>query len=208
MSDENFEENVETTEADAKQNLANLKSVGMIHFVAVMSALTLWGAADAWATVNDWSLAHVVAIVNAIIAGSVITGILHEWGHYAGARLAGSATQVLKKPVGYFFMFNFPFDRNDRRQFLWMSWGGIVVPWLLVVLTAMLVPIDTASRTMLLAVFVTRAAQVSFFEVPVARRARNNDPQKALEDALVAGRLGSSRYAGVAVGLVAYLVAW
>lgn len=207
MSEENAEASAENTEAAAKQNLANLKSVGTIHFVAVMLALTAWGAADTWATVSNWGLAHVVAIVNAIVAASVVTGILHEWGHYAGARLAGSETDVLKKPVGYFFMFNFPFDKNDQRQFLWMSWGGIVVPWLLVVLTATLIPIDTASRTMLLAVFVTRAAQVSFFEVPVARRARISDPQKALEDALVAGRLGSSRYRGAVVGVLAYLVA-
>lgn len=194
-------------EREAKQNRANLGKVGPIHLAMVMGAITLWGAADSWAFVTGWGLARVVAVVNAIIAGSVITGVLHEWGHYAGARLAGSNTQVLPEPAGYFFMFNFPFDKNDRRQFLWMSWGGILVPWMLVLATLAWIPIDNASRAMLLAVFVTRAVQVSVFEVPVARRTSDGgEPQAELERQLVSG-FQASRYAGVAIGALVWLLA-
>jgi hypothetical protein len=196
-----------SSEFDRDKDLRNLRGVAGLHFVMVMGALTLWGAADAWATVTDWSIAWVAAIANAVIAAYVIAGTLHEWGHYTGARLAGAHAPALEKPVRYFFMFNFSFDRNDTRQFLWMSWGGIIVPWLLVLLTAASIPIDNSSRAMLLAAFVTRAVQVSLFEVPVASRAsRGGDPREELGRQLKAG-FQTSRYAGVAIGALVWLVA-
>jgi hypothetical protein len=111
----------------------------------------------------------------------------------------------MEKPVRYFFMFNFSFEHNDKRQFLWMSLGGILVPWLLVLLTALWVPIDNASRAMLLAVFVTRAVQISLFEVPVVQRTyRGGEPREELGRQLKNG-FATSRYAGVAVGALVWL---
>jgi len=193
---------------DREADLANLKNVGRIHFAMVMAALTLWGAADAWATQSGWALAHAVAIINALITGTVLASTLHEWGHYTGARLSGAVAPVRKKPARYFFMFDFPFDRNDERQFIWMSLGGILVPWILVLLAPLLVPIDTASRAMLFAVLVTRAVQVSVFEVPVVVRTQNGgDPRTELGRQLKDGFLAKSRYAGLAVGALVWLAA-
>lgn len=201
------EQNVTDLEAERAADTKNLKSVGMIHLVVVMAAITLWGAADNWSTTTGWGLAWVVAMVNAGLAAQVIANVVHEWGHYAGACLAGARTQAFDKPVGYYFMFNFPFDQNDRRQFLWMSWGGILAPWLLVVLALVCIPIDSASRALFLAMFVTRAVQVSLFEVPVVRRtARGGDPQKELEQQLIGG-FEQSRKWGLAVGVLAFLLA-
>ncbi len=194
-------------ELQRAKDRANMKSIASLHFVMVMGALTLWGAADAWATVSGWGLAQAAALANAVIAAVVITNTLHEWGHYTGARLSGSVAPVLEKPVKHFFMFNFSFEENDARQFLWMSWGGILAPWLLVLATALLVPIDTASRAMLLAVFVARAVQVSVFEVPVALRAgRGGDPREELGRELKTG-FGRSRWIGVAAGVLVWLAA-
>lgn len=199
---------MEDSQRERKKQRENLRKIAAIHFVAVMAALTLWGAADNWAVVSGWWLARAVAIVNAVIAATIVAGIVHEWGHFAGARFSGATTQVFEQPVNYYFMFNFPFDQNDRRQFLCMSWGGILAPWLLVAATLGLVPIDNPSRAMLLAVFVTRAVQAGFFEVPVAlRTAAGGEPQRELEQRLRAGALTTSRYAGWAVGAVAFLAA-
>lgn len=190
---------------DRDAELAKLRSIGALHFVMVMGALTLWGAADAWATSSDWGIAWFAAIANALIAGTVITSTLHEWGHFAGARWSGSYAPVLKKPVRYFFMFDFSFERNDVRQFLWMSLGGILVPWLLVLLAAAWIPIDNPSRAMLLAVFVARAVQVSLFEVPVVRRTiGGGEPRKELGRQLKAG-FRTSRYLGFAAGALVWL---
>ena len=189
-------------------DLTRLKRVAGLHFVLVMAALTLWGAADAWAVASGWALAQAAAIANAVIAGIVIANTLHEWGHFAGAGLSGAVAPVREKPVRYFFMFDFSFEENDSRQFLWMSWGGILVPWALVLLTAVLVPLDNASRAMLFAVLVARAVQISAFEVPVTLRAgRGGDPRAELGRQLRAG-FARSQWAGVAVGGLVWLAAW
>ncbi len=192
---------------DRARDRARIKRIGALHFVMAMGALTLWGAADAWAAASGWALAQGAAIANAVIAGTVLTGILHEWGHFAGARLSGASSPVRKEPVKYFFMFDFQFEENDERQFLWMSLGGILVPWLLVAATLALVPIDAASRAMLLAVFVTRAVQVSLFEVPVVMRTwQGGEPRKELGRQLKEG-FAKSRWWGLAAGALVYLAA-
>jgi len=205
MSSENAEADAAAVERKQRRNL---KKVATIHLVAAMAAITLWGAADTWAAASGWWLARSVALVDAVIAGTILAGIVHEWGHYGGSRLSGAAVEVFEKPIRNFFIFNFLFDRNDRRQFLWLSWGGILTPWILVVATVVAMPVDNPSRAMLLAVLVTRAAQASFFEVPVAlRTASGGEPRKELEERLRAGGLRISRYAGLAVGALVFLAA-
>jgi hypothetical protein len=205
VNDQSSEKPSEPT-FDREQDLANLRRVAALHFVAVMGALTLWGAADAWAASSGWGLAWATALANAVIAGTVIASTLHEWGHFAGARLSGSVAPVLEKPVRYFFMFDFSFEHNDRRQFVWMSLGGILAPWLLVLLIGLLVPIDNASRGLLLAVFVGRAVQVSLFEVPVVSRTyQGGEPREELVRQLKAG-FQTSRYGGLAAGALVWLV--
>jgi hypothetical protein len=208
MSDETRTETApEPATIDPAIDRARMRTVAALHFVMAMGALTLWGAADAWAVASGWGLAQAAAIANAIIAATIITSILHEWGHFAGARLSGSVAPVLEKPVRYFFMFDFKFEHNDPRQFLWMSAGGILTPWLLVLATPLLVPIDSASRAMLLAAFVTRAVQVSVFEVPVFLRTQGGgQPRDELGRQIKSG-FATSRYTGIAVGALVWLAA-
>jgi hypothetical protein len=78
---------------------------------------------------------------------------------------------------------------------------------ILVLLTPLLVPIDNASRAMLLAVFVARAVQVSVFEVPVVLRTRaGGDPRQELGRQLKSG-FAASRYLGFAAGAAVWLIA-
>jgi hypothetical protein len=202
------EKSAETASAARGKDLARLRRTGALHFVMAMGALTLWGAADAWAMMSGWGLAWTVALANALIAAAVLVGLVHEWGHYTGARLAGAEAPVFKQPVRYFFLFDFPFDRNDRRQFLWMSWGGILAPWLLVLLTALSVPIDNPSRALLLAAFVGRSVAIAVFEVPVAlETARGAEPLAELKRQVKAGGLVRGRWIGLAAGALVWLAA-
>lgn len=186
-----------------------MKHLGRLHFVAAMVALTLWGAADAWAASSGWLLAQAVAIANAFIAATALAGIVHEWGHLAGARLSGATSPMNEKPIRYFFVFDFSFDANDARQFLWMSWGGILAPWLLVVGVLVLVPIDSISRLALLSVLAAKAAAASLFEVPIAlRTARGGDPRTELGRELKDGGLASSERWSWAVGAVVFAAIW
>jgi hypothetical protein len=197
-----------TAAVDRRKDVDHLRRAGALHFVMVTGAITLWGAADAWAVASGWLLAGLVATANAIVAAIVVTGVVHEWAHYAGARLAGAETRVFEKPLRYFFVFDFPFDKNDRRQFLWMSWGGILAPWLLVLLAALAVPIDNPSRAMLLAAFVAQAVQIGVFEAPVAlATAQGGEPRAELIRRLKAGGLKKGRWLGVAAGALVWLAA-
>ena len=62
------------------------------------------------------------------IAGFVmaytITYILHEWGHYVGAKLSGSTMPFAPYKsvlIGYFDI-----DSHTKKQFLFLSWGGVI----------------------------------------------------------------------------------
>jgi len=190
-------------EVARKIDVSRLKDHARFHFVFVMGAITLWGAADAWATVSGLGIAQLVSGLNAIITATIVNGVLHEWGHLAGARLSGAVSPALEKRVKYFFMFDFKFDENDARQFLWMSWGGILMPWALVLCVLLLVPIDSFGRIVLLAAFVTRAIQVALFEVPVAlRTAQGGDPRGELGRELKAGGLKTSETRGAWIGVI------
>jgi hypothetical protein len=196
-----------TTRSDPKVDRARMKRIGSQHFVLVMGALTLWGAAETWARTTGWTIAEVAAVANALIAATVIASTIHEWGHFAGARLSGAISPVLRDPRRHFFMFDFDLERNDVRQFLWMSWGGILAPWIPVAIVLVGVPLDRWSDAALLAAFVWRASAVAAFEVPVVRTvARDRDPIAALRERVKAGGLASSGRVGMAIGAVCFVL--
>ncbi|MGH0037943.1 MAG: hypothetical protein ACQGVK_23175 [Myxococcota bacterium] len=188
---------------------ARLVQIGSFHFVLVMGALTLWGAAEAWAQTTGFRIAGFAALANALIAGTVIPSTLHEWGHFAGARLSGAVSPVLEEPRRHFFMFDFPMDKNDVRQFTWMSWGGILAPWGVLLAAVLFVPLATASAAVLFATLFARAVAVSVFEVPVVRGAAlSGQPAAELGARLEAGGLDQGRRLGVVAGLACFALLW
>lgn len=187
------------------RNLANLKQVGSIHAVAVVSALALFGAAHTWAAASGWLLASVVAIAAAYIAGTVVASIAHEWGHYSGAVLSGSKHKVARKPVNYFFMFNFDMQAGSVRQALWMSWGGLTGSWLVVVLLAVLVPADSWASAVLIGTVAGIAVNASVFELPIISRTRKSGEfEKELSTQLESTGVG--KIPGLVVGLLTIAV--
>ena len=188
---------------------ANMRKIGGFHFAMVMGAITMWGAAEAWAQLTGWSIAQFAAVANAFVTAYVVASVIHEWGHFTGARLSGSVSPVLDEAKGHFFMFNFAMDQNDVRQFTWMSWGGIAAPWLAVVLAGIFVPMATLGGKVLFATLVMKAASTSIFEVPITRIAeRTGDPARALGESVAAGTLPRSRNMGIVVGVVCFLLLW
>jgi hypothetical protein len=188
---------------------ARIRQIGSQHIAMAMGALTLWGAAEAWAQTTGWGLAHFAALVNAVVAGFVIPSVVHEWGHFAGARLAGAESPVFDAPRRHFFLFDFPMDRNDTTQFLWMSWGGILAPWAVVVLAALLVPLSLTSGALLFATLVGRAVATAAFEVPVVLRTRDSgDPGAELGRQARSGGLPRSQKVGAVVGAACFALLW
>ena len=158
----------ETTDVEARKKRDNtrLRKIAIKHAAIVLASFTLWGTADSWAAQSGLFLAEIVSLINAIFAGVILAYILHEWGHFAGARVSGAVSPVAKEPVS-FFMFNFKDELNTREQFLSMSVGGPLANWGLFVLIFMLLPLNTWSQAMLLATTFAIAVSVSVFEFPV-----------------------------------------
>ena len=188
---------------------ARMKQIGGYHFAMVAGAITLWGAAEAWAQASGWTIAHLAAVANALVAGTVIPSVVHEWGHFAGARLSGAVSPVLEEPKRHFFMFDFPLDQNDVQQFTWMSWGGIATPWLVVLLAFLLVPLSTLSGVVLVAMLLSKAVSVSVFEVPVVQGAgESGNPGAELGKRVAAGGLARGAKVGKIAGLGAFALLW
>ncbi len=189
-------------------DLARMRQIGAFHFALVMGVITLFGAGVTWAQVTDWGLAHVVSVANALVAAYVLHSTIHEWGHFLGARLSGAVSPVFEAPKRHFFLFDFPLDQNDTRQFLWMSWGGILAPCVTIVVLAVSLPwiLPTA---VLLATLVAKAIGTALFEVPVALRTRaGGEPGAELGKQTMAGALDRGRNIGALAGAAFFAVAW
>lgn len=188
---------------------ARLKQIGSFHIAMVLGAITLWGAALTWSQWSGSTLASLVALGNAVVAGFVIVGTIHEWGHFTGARLSGAASPVFEEPKRHYFMFDFPMDQNDTQQFLWMSWGGILAPWIPVVFALGLVPLETLSGAALFATLFSRAVAVAVFEAPIARAvAEGGDPAAELGKAATGGGLDRGRRMGMITGFACFALVW
>ena len=186
-------------EADEKKRLVN---VGQKHAAFVLGSLSLWGVSDYWADETDLILAHGLALINSLVAGTIIASILHEWGHFLGARLSSSNAPLLEKTFSFFF-FNFKDEGNTKSQFLKMSLGGPIANWSLVIGFFFLLPLETWSQILLLATMLSIAVSVSIFEIPIMFRLREGEPsaiiQRRLEEAgskprnigIIAGALGA-----------------
>ena len=100
-------------------------SLVVLRDVAIVAALlSLFAAAETWASVSGLGLASLLSIVDGLLVGAATAGVLHEWGHFAGARLAGGHAPL--KPIGGLFpIFDFDSQNNDARAFDWMSIGGM-----------------------------------------------------------------------------------
>ena len=182
------------------QNTANLKKHAATFGIAAVASLVLFGAAHTWATSSGLTIALVAGIAAAFIAGMVLSSIFHEWGHYSGAALAGSTIKIADQPSDYFFFLGFNPKSNSVEQALWMTWGGLSGSWLLVLIVALLVPMDSWISAVLLATVVGRAVNASIFEVPIAWQThRGLDFKDALNARLASP--GTVNAPGLIVGL-------
>ena len=83
---------------------AALRDLAIVSF-----ALSLFGAADAWHQLVGANLSALVSIVDGLLVGAFATAIVHEWGHFTGARLGGAQAPVRElKSIFPIFDFDYP----------------------------------------------------------------------------------------------------
>ena len=206
MTETTTENPTDDIQEQRSRDLARMKKVGTKHAATVLAALTIWGAADYWASGSGLLLAEGIALLNALFVGVIIASIAHEWGHFSGARITGSVSPVMKEPVS-FFMFSFKDEVNSREQFVAMSMGGPIANWLLVLGLFFLLPLETWSQALLLATTFAMAVNVCVFEFPVINSVMyGENPDETIQRRL--REIGNtSRIAGIAAGAAVWLLA-
>ena len=192
------------TSTTSDKDIARMKRIGAWHATALAAAIGLWGAVNQWAMTSELLVAQLAALGIAIAAATVMASIIHEWGHFSGAKISGAIAPVSAKPVRLYFMFTFDMVQNSTNQFIAMSLGGILANWLLVVLLLILIPLQSLAAAMLIAVAIAKAVNVSFFEVPIVMQVRDGgDPSEVLERRLK--DYGLRQLPGLIVGALAFL---
>jgi hypothetical protein len=83
----------------------------------------LWGL-HLWQSESGSWLPSILAPVFGFIGAYVLCYIFHEWGHLIGARLSGAEMPL--QPYAGALIGLFDVSRHSRRQFLWLSWGGVI----------------------------------------------------------------------------------
>jgi len=173
---------------------------------AVLALLSLWAAADTWTAATDLLLAQAVAIADGVLVGALLAAVLHEWGHYAGARAAGAVAPRVSPRGLSLFRYRFDFAANDQRQFHWMTGGGHVGHWSALLLLLSLVPMDTPGRVALAAGAFGFISFATFIEANVVMDTRQGaDPLQRLQ-ALSRKDFQQATRAGVVAGLIVLAV--
>lgn len=162
-------------------------------------ALSVWAAADTWYLFSGLWFAQLLSIGDAIFVGYVLGALFHEWGHYTGAKLSGAVAPRVMPRSFSFFRFNFDMSINDQRQFHWMSFGGWVLHWTLLVLLVIAIPFDSLGRIALVSSVFGFIVYATVIETGILRQTLGGaDPKETLDQlsaktfqqATVAGTLG------------------
>lgn len=181
-------------------------SLVIVRDVAIVSALlSLFAAAEVWATVSGLALAALLSSVDGLLVGAATAAVLHEWGHFAGARLAGGHAPL--KPIGGFFpIFDFDYENNDARAFDWMSIGGNVGDLSVVLFFFFALPLTSPGAAALVAGAFGFAVFAGAIEFPVIRKARGGMTGIEALRTIPKGFLRRYSRWGVGAALVAFLL--
>ena len=168
-----------------------------------LAALSLWAAADTWYLVSGLGFALAVSVLDAIFVGYILGALFHEWGHYTGAKFSGASAPRVKPKGTSLFRFNFDMATNTQRQFHWMSFGGWVFHWGLLLILVAALPFDSIGRIALVSSVFGFILYATFIETGILRQTLGgSDPAETL------GQLSAKTFqqAGI-VGSVAGLFA-
>ena len=185
------------------------RQIGSAHGTVALALFAVFAATDAWVISTGLIISHVIATITALVVGAYLSTIFHEWGHFAGARLAKSHSPIVPKVTRSPFVFGFNFEKNSASQFISMSIGGPAGNWLLVALVFVFLPMDTPGRAALLAMVFAKAVSVCLFEVPIILSTMNGgDPKSELDTGLSNGSGDRGQVLGYIAGAVVWLLAF
>lgn len=94
---------------------------------------------------------------------------VHEWGHLGGALLTGSTVHAPDRLI-HQFLFHFDGKRNDRRQFVGMSIGGLAASLVALAILLLALPLHTVAAKVALGLVGLGIVVTFAREVPEAWR--------------------------------------
>jgi len=135
--------------------------------VAVLAAaLSLFAAADAWHQLTGATVSAALSVVDGLLVGFLATGLLHEWGHYAGAKLSGGHAP-LRPATAFLPLFDFDYAHNTQDQFRAMSIGGNAAHWVAIAVLILGLPLSTLGQAALASSALGFGVFASSIEFPV-----------------------------------------
>jgi hypothetical protein len=155
-----------TDEGAAPADAAKLWLVALRDVAILAAAMSLFAAADTWNLLTGTALSRGLSVVDGLLVGFLWTGLLHEWGHFAGARITGG-TAPLRPATAFLPLFDFDYANNTQKQFRGMSIGGNVAHWLVVLVMLVGLPLQTVGQVALASSAFGFAVFASSIEFPV-----------------------------------------
>jgi hypothetical protein len=147
---------------------ANLWLVVLRDVAIVAAGFSLFAAADAWYILTGTALASALSLVEGLLVGIALGALLHEWGHFAGARFSG-ATAPLRPFAGFLPLFDFDYEDNTSSHFQSMSIGGNLAHWLVFLVLFFGLPLSTPGQVAIASGAFGFAVFASSIEFPVIR---------------------------------------
>tara|TARA_R110002110_G_scaffold205066_7_gene417318 strand:+ start:475918 stop:476469 length:552 start_codon:yes stop_codon:yes gene_type:complete len=115
-------------------------------------------------TLNTSTMA--VCAVWSFACGLALSHIIHEWGHYLGARISGSKLSIKKRMAPLFF--DFDYSANNARQYLYLSIGGLLGNIVLLLALLLWMPLTSLASVSLLAAVLGQLIYVLILELPIS----------------------------------------
>lgn len=138
--------------------------------IAILATgLSLFAAADAWHALIGTTLSASLSLLDGLLVGFLLAGLLHEWGHLTMARWTG-ATAPLRPATAFLPLFDFDYPGNTQHQFQGMSIGGNLAHWLVVLVLILGLPLSSVGQVALASSAFGFAVFASSIEFPVIWR--------------------------------------
>ena len=195
----------EPTERDQPADKTPVIRLAQRDGAIALAALSLWAAADAWHATTGLGFAAMLSFLDGAVVGVLVALMAHEWGHFAGARWAGGIAPT-RRISSFFPIFRLDMQRSSASAFRAMSVGGNIGHWLVVLLLAVFLPLDTVGRVALLSGAFGFAISASTTEFPIIQRAFTGSSPIESFKGLTADKLRHHRWIGAAAGLLLFLV--